>query len=334
MGIFNMYKDYIANKAISLLITASIYYLSGLFTAAGMQWTLLVMVYVFFGNGHHFTSAIYQIKSLNRKLPSIKGKMAYAFLVLASFLLFAYLNFAWTFAFGLTFIAVYFFIHHIFNERTMFVSCSKKEKNSYIVTFYVLFLFFWIFFPTINSTSFQFTLDRAASVITFSGMAGGADLAAPSYAIAGILSASFMALALALLLVYAFMNYNNIRMILFLTSLLVVFLAIGYLRLFSEFIGLVGFLIIYHYITWFIYFLTKTTKSGYYLRSRKGYLTVSIVMHLVLLILLVFGNMSGGFADTMFFYALFSLQFFVIWSFLHISSTLINEKPINRFLKF
>ncbi|MBI2134588.1 hypothetical protein HYU09_01225 [Candidatus Woesearchaeota archaeon] len=327
------YKDYILNKSVSVVLTALILLLISLNDNLQAQWRLLIITIIVFGHGHFITSYIYQVRSLRNKLPRKRNILAFVFLLASLSIALLYARFGLGYNdLALVFIGAYFLIHNTLNERTMFVSCSKKEKNSYLVVSIVIFLFLWVYFGSVGHDSFSFALSE--SIVTFDNINNIIPIDLYENVVPDFVSMLPLFLGVLLLAYFTLKEFRNRKRILAMYSIAAVFIVMGAFSMAGNFLYLMAFIIIYHYITWFIYFLKKTSHGGEFLYRTKPYLGMNILVYCALIAVFYFGNVSTSGIISGIYFVFFSLNYFVLWVFLHITSTLINEEQIAKIMRF
>jgi len=328
------YKDYFINKFVSIFISFIIIYLISLIENIQAQWRLLILILIIFGHGHFITSYVYQVPSLKYKLPRTRNILAFVFLlaVLSGALL--YLRFGLGYNdLALVFIGAYFLIHSALNERTMFTNYSKNVKNSYLITFIIISFLLWVYFGTVLHPSFSFLLTE--SIVKLNTINQSISInyyldVIPEFV---ALLPFFSGIILTLFLLIKLFNHNK-KIVVSMILIFLAFLLIKKFSLIDNFIHFLAFIIIYHYITWFLYYLKKTRNIGDFLSRKKVYLGINIITYVFLITLFYLGNIITHELILNFYFIVFSINYFVLWVFLHITSTLINEKPINRILRF
>ncbi len=324
----NYWKQKIGTIVLTLLLVSFILFIP----TKKLQWSVFIMLYVFLGAGHTFTAAIYQGVAIKHKIPSLAKKLVFILAVAIPFFVFAGINFTYGYMFGLLFIAIYFFVHHILNERTMYVHFMGEHKDSFTIAIFLAILSCALVLACVQTPSFSFIVQKTEAVITIASMTE--QESGPLYSVP-LLDQMVLATCLASLgvLVYLLLRKGKaLHKLIFTLCALTVYGAI-FFSLVPEFVYLVGFVILYHYIAWFFYYLARTKANDSSMASRSKYLRISAYLHIGLLLAWILGMFFEPFASSFIYYILFSLQFFVIWSFLHISATLANEKRIAEWFR-
>ncbi len=325
-------KDFVLNKILSIGITSLILYSVSWLGSVQAQWVVLTLLIVVLGQGHFISTYIYHFKSLPQKLSRRKEWTIYfSFLVITAFI-FGLLRWEYRLdAFIMGFVGLYFLFHHALNERTLAAFYSNTSTKNYLETFFIFTLVTLVFLPTLNDKSFSFILTK--DVISLQNISSQS-----TYSTLQIISpkiqAGFGALALAFFFFYCWTNYkegkNKIAVIGSLTALS---FACVYLKLFQDFLYFLAFVILYHYVTWFLFFIFRFSKGDQLIAQNKKYKITHLIIYSSLFLLFILGqNSQSGFLWDLY-YFVFSLNFFMFWTFLHITVTLINEKPVESFLK-
>jgi hypothetical protein len=325
-------KDFILNKILSIGITSLIlYYVSWLDSDQG-QWVILTLLIVVLGQGHFISTYFYHFKSLPQKLTRRKDWVIYfGFLIIAA-IVFGLLRWKYRFdAFIMGFVGLYFLFHHILNERALAAYYSKSSTNYYLETFFFFALIALVFLPTLNNESFSFilskdvvSLENISLISTFSRL----QIVSPK------IETAYGIFLLILFFLYCYKNYNDGKIkIAVIGSLTAISFTLTYLKIFEDFLYFLAFVILYHYITWFLFFLFRFSKEDQPTDKNKKYNYSNFFIYSSLIILFISGQIAQpGFLWDLY-YFVFSLNFFMFWTFLHITVTLINEKPIERFIK-
>lgn len=323
---------YFTNKFFSLLLTFIVFFLVSLSPSLQEQWRWLILLFIVFGQGHYLTSYVYQFSSFKRKLPNFTGRILFFVTLFVTLDLLFFLRYGLDFRFViLIFIGAFFIMHHTLNERTMllFYTSKKEDKRSYLLAFILMLLLIWTLFTSLNADSFSYLLSD--NVITFSTIEKEIPLNTDRVLIPEYFIAAPFFLALLLGIIYIKKAFSSQKIsVLYLILTFALFIGINVLHLIKDFIYFLSFFIIFHYITWFLFFLTRTTDEGPLLMRRTPYVLLNGGINVIILGLVVLGNL---FPQTILFdlyVVFFSLEYFAFWTFLHIASTLINEKPIQK----
>jgi len=325
-------KDFILNKILSIGITSLILYSVSWLESEQGQWVILTLLIVVLGQGHFISTYIYHFKSLPQKLTQRKEWTIYfSFLVFTAFI-FGLLRWEYRFdAFIMGFVGLYFLFHHALNERTLAAYYSGSKTKHYLETFFIFILVTLVFLPTLNDKSFSFIL--AKDVISLQNISLQSTFSTLQI-ISPKVQTGFGAFVLAIFFYYSWKNFkegkNKIAMIGTLTALSFVFV---YLKVFQDFLYFLAFVILYHYVTWFLFFIFRFRKSDELKAQNKKYKVTHLIVYSSLFLLFILGQSEqSGFLWSLY-YFVFSLNFFMFWTFLHITVTLINEKPVESFLK-
>ncbi len=325
-------RDFILNKILSAGITGLILYTVSWLDSVQGQWVVLTLLIVVLGQGHFITTYIYHFKSLPQKLTRPKEWVVYfSFLSVIAFV-FGLLRWRYRFdAFIMGFVGLYFLFHHILNERTLATHYFKSSTKFYPETFIIFSLTTLIFLPTLNDASFSYIL--AKDVISLQNISLISTFAKLQI-ISPKIELAYGVFTLALFFLYCWKNLkekdHKIKIMSLLTA---ISFAIAYLKIFEDFLYFLAFVILYHYLTWFLFFLFHFNKKVEQTNQNKNYRLTNALIYLSLFTLFIYGQyVQSGFIWDLYYFA-FSLNFFMFWTFLHITVTLINEKPIERFLK-
>lgn len=325
-------KDFILNKVLSIGITSLILYSVSWLSSEQGQWVILTLLIVILGQGHFISTYIYHFKSLPKKLTQRKEWIVYFSFLLITAFIFGILRWEYRLdALIMGFVGLYFLFHHALNERTLLTYYSGSTTKHYLETFFIFTLITLVFLPTLNDKSFSFIL--AKDVISLQNISLQSTFSTQQI-ISSNIQTSFSAFVLAFFFYYCWKNFNagknKIAVIGTLTALSFVFV---YLKIFQDFLYFLAFVILYHYITWFLFFIFRFSKENGLIAQNKKYKLSHFLIYSTLFILFFLGqNSKPGFLWD-FYYFVFSLNFFMFWTFLHITVTLINEKPIESFLK-
>jgi hypothetical protein len=185
--------------------------------------------------------------------------------------------------------------------------------------------------PTLNDKSFSFILIK--DVISLQDLSSGS-----TYSTLQIISpeiqTGFGALALAFFFYYCYKNFKEGKIkIAVIGTLTAAAFTFVYLKIFQDFLYFLAFVILYHYVTWFLFFIFRFSKGDQLIAQSKKYKVTHLIIYSSLFLLFILGqNSQSGFLGDLY-YFVFSLNFFMFWTFLHITVTLINEKPVESFLK-
>ncbi len=324
-------KAFFVNKALSILLTLLILGLVVFFFPGQAQWNVLILLLIFFGQGHFIISYIYQFNSIGRKVPSMHSRMVFSVMLLVLVAILAYLYFElglneW----ALVFIGAYFIVHNMLNEQTMWGQSNRLHAIPYGFTISLILVLLGTYFLSTAHPDFSFALSKheiyRTSIFLEMTFEDNSRLI-PTFL-------PFICYFLGVLLFFWQWVCGKIsRMQTSFWSLffaLLLFLTVSKIAL--DFLHLMAFIIIYHYVTWFIYYLGKTTSKGPLLSTRRSYLLISASIYALLFIIFIAGNLTVHFLANTLYVILFSLNYFVIWTFMHISATLINETPILNLL--
>jgi hypothetical protein len=325
-------KDFILNKILSIGITSLILYSVSWLDSEQGQWIVLTLLIVVLGQGHFVSTYIYHFKSLPQKFSRRKEWIIYfSFLIITAFI-FGLLRWEYRLdAFIMGFVGLYFLFHHVLNERTLASYYSGSPTKYYQETFLFFALVTLVFLPTLNNESFSFILskdviylDNASLQSTFPKL----QIVSPQ------IQTAYSFLALVLFFLYCLKGFKkNDNKIKLMGSLTALSFALTYFKIFEDFLYFLAFVILYHYVTWFLFFLFRFSKEDRSTNRNKEYRYSNILIYSSLLALFIFGQNTQSDLLRDLYYFVFSLNFFMFWTFLHITVTLINEKPIERFLK-
>lgn len=229
------------------------------------------------------------------------------------------------------FVGLYFLFHHALNERILVTYYSGSTTKYYLETFFIFTLITLVFLPTLNNKSFSFIL--AKDVISLQNISLQSTFSTQKI-ISSNIQTGFSAFVLVLFFYYCWRNINEkknkIVAIGTLTTLSFVFV---YLKVFQDFLYFLAFVVLYHYITWFLFFIFRFRKNDQLIDQNKKYKLTHLIVYSSLYLLFFIGQSSqSGFLWDLY-YFIFSLNFFMFWTFLHITVTLINDKPVEKLLK-
>ncbi len=325
-------KDFILNKILSIGITSLILYAVTWLDSVQGQWVVLTLLIVVLGQGHFISTYIYHFKSLPQKLTQRKAWIAYFAFLTTLTIIFGLLRWEYRFdAFIMGFVGLYFLFHHILNERTLAAHYSESPIKFYPETFFIFSLVTLIFLPILNDESFSFILSK--DVISLQNVSLISNFSKFEI-ISPKIKTSYSIFVLGLFFFYCWKNFktkdHQIKLMGILTALS---FALTYLKIFEDFLYFLAFVILYHYVTWFLFFLFRFNKENKITNQNKNYQIANTLIYLGLFVLFIFGqNTQTDFLWNLY-YFVFSLNFFMFWTFLHITVTLINEKPIEKIIK-
>ena len=325
-------RDFMLNKILAGGMTSLILFLVSRLESLQSQWVLLILLIVVLGQGHFVSTYIYLSKSLPKKLGSRKNWIVYAsFLTVATYI-FGLLRWEYRLdAFILGFVGLYFLFHHILNEQTIATFYSDPHPKHYPETFFLFLLVTLVFLPTLNSESFSFLLvqevvlvDQLSNLTTYHTQTIIPDQVVYMYGVCILL----------ITLWHGWTNPKNDNIkIMTMAGLTGCALFLVYLKWFEDFLYFLAFIILFHYLTWFLFFLFRLKRASHGEHHQRNYAAAHLLIYLSLLALFVIGQFSPPKILWNAYYVMFSVNFFLFWTFLHITVTLINEKPIEHLIK-
>lgn len=287
------------------------------------QWQFILLVIIIFGYTHFLIGWYYQLKSYVKRFDTKQQILTFAGLMLVTLgvaeIIYAYLGFVFALLIGFA----YFLLHGLFNEQTLI----KREAGIHVPLIYVWSLAIFIMTSlthTIPDPTFLFdrSLEFMASnsfTLNLTFLGAGMPLNVFPYVFWVGIVLSFGVLAL------AWWQTRNNALTLFLGSsyvlialLTIFFGAIPYVYMYFLVVG-------YHFMTWFLFFLRQ--MSGRSHNALAEYLGIHVV---TLIPFLIAGWLFFQPATPAWVYVVFDYKYFVVATYLHISTSFMNDGWFQR----
>ncbi len=327
--------EFFKNKLASIIISGLVVYIGSFFYSSNIsKWSFVLLAMIVLGQGHFITSYFYQYVTFSKKLQRHKAQAIFISSAAVLAIAYIYIYYRTKFAvYGLVFLTSYFLLHLLINDARM---CQEyfgiARKKALLWAFFLFFLFAYLFLPLVNTSSFSslLRLDR----LSLSNQPDVVEM--PVNYIPGWIFIAFFALAV-IFFVFIALDYIGSKHV-FLgiaiaSALLILPPLIKNWVMHIHFAYFLSFVTIYHFITWVIFYYNKVSwinsKAPFYF-TIKGYIAINILANL-----LVFGTGflvigKSGLISSAITHYFFSLKIFMVWTFLHITTTLINEPEIAK----
>lgn len=310
---------YIANKLYSFLgVLICIAATYAMFGNTVQQWQAILLSIIVFGYGHFLLGFYYQIKGFFRKPNPWQYVSSFIFLTLfsvgLSFTLFYYVGFVAALFIGF----LYFLLHGLLNEQTLIERQTGHTVSllhlgalaifvisllTYSIPDQTFFFNQWLQFTPVSDLAVQFFFEQF-----YLGLAGFNQL----------FWAGFIASLVTLLV--AWVTYKHTQLTLFLlavitgaTTLVAVYGASAYIYMYVFVVG-------YHFMTWLLFYLVEMKKRGSQVYRTFVVHNIIAVAPFVLAAYYFFQPQTPAWS-----YLLLNLQLFVVMTYVHISTSFLND---------
>ncbi len=310
---------YIANKLYSFLgVIICIAQTYAIFGNSVQQWQAILVAIIVFGYGHFLVGFYYQIKGFFRKPNPWQYVGSFIFLTLfsigLSFTLFYFVGFVAALFIGF----LYFLLHGLLNEQTLI-----ERQTGYIVPLLHLcaLAIFVIALLTYSVPDKTFFFDQNLQFANVSTMAVTFIFEEYYLGLAAFSQIFWVGFGLSLLTLFiAWLKYRFTKLTIFLllvivgtTTLVSVYGPPAYIYMYVFVVG-------YHFMTWLLFYLVEMKKRGV-----KVYWT--FIFHNVLatapFVLAAYYFFQPDTPDLA--YLLLNLQLFVVMTYIHISTSFLND---------
>lgn len=310
---------YIANKIHSILgVLICIAVTYALFGNTVAQWQAILLSIIIFGYGHFLLGFYYQIKGFFRKPNPWQYVASFIFLtifsVVFSFILFQYVGFVAALFIGF----LYFLLHGLLNEQTLI-----ERQTGYRVSLLHLgaLAIFVISLLTYSVPDRTFFFDQWLQFTPVSDLALRFFFEQFYLGLAGFSQVFWIGCFLSLVtLLVAWIKYKHTQLTLFLftviagaTALVAVYGAPAYIYMYVFVVG-------YHFMTWLLFYLVEMKKRGSQVYRTFIIHNIIAVAPFIVAAYYFFQPQTPTWA-----YLLLNLQLFVVMTYVHISTSFLND---------
>lgn len=310
---------YVTNKILSFGAVIAFIGITFLFYGfTPVQWQLVLLAIVIFGYAHYFIGFYYQIRGLARSPAPRQRYLSFGVLLLLSLLvgvfITSYLGFALQFFIGF----LYFLLHGLFNEQTLIEKQTGIKTPLAHLCALVAFIIALLTYSIPDKTlffneNFQFVpVDQFTLTILFNSYY----LKLQYFPWIFWVTAGFSFT----LLIWSWHRSRHTKAALTISIILTIATALVGLFGAPPYIYMHLFVVGYHFITWLIFYLVEMKHRG---RSTFIYFTslnIGLVSFLCALAYLHFNNNS-----TLLSSIIFNHQTFVIMTYIHITTSFMND---------
>ena len=313
-----MYQ-YLSNKILSFLaIAVFLWWTLSYFGPNIIGWQVILLGIVIFGHGHFFLGFFYQLRGFLRHPKPKQQFITFIALTLFSvglvFCLTEYFNLATALFVGF----VYFLFHGLFNEQTL---AERQTGERVPIGFFYALLIFILGLVFLSLPDKTFFFDRSLQFLPLSAEYA-TRIFETNYASVSTLTTVFWGSvflsSFVLIISWWRHRYHKLTvfmgLVILLGSLSVVLVGV------PAYIYLYLFVVGYHFMTWFIYYVVEMRKRG-----TKAYWQF-IFQNVVILVPLVYiANQFFLPYPPNYVYVIFDYSYFVLLTYIHISTSFMND---------
>lgn len=317
-------KTYVSNKLLSFVgVFLCIFITLALFGYGEKQWQAILLAIIIFGYGHFFLGFYYQLKSFLRKPHPWMYFTTFSLLTLFSVglasVLFEYVGLTVALAVGL----LYFLFHGLLNEQTLILRQTGIKVPLLFMTALGIFVISLLAYSMPDETFF---FDRQLQFmelndfwVTYLFETYFFGLANFTYLFWGGCGLSI------LILIYSWRRYGFKKLTIFLTTMMVVITALVVMFGSPSYIYVYLFVVGYHFMTWLLFYLVEMKKRGS--AVYRGFVLQNL---LILLPFIYLAHLFFQPNTPEFVYTIFDYNVFVIMTYVHISTSFLNDEWLQK----